>query len=288
MASFSGYLASDSTIRWEFSGLEHPASEYSFRVSTSDGNGTSWSDGTTYDFTYNHSCGITVTGDGYATWGGTEYLINSYSVATQACPVFPPTGTPSVSATYNPSGGVHYINVYWNTVANATYYNIYANNNSGSGDVLKATSTGTSQQITVDTPNKTYTIKVQACNSGGCSSSSGSVNVNTSTRPLQFSWQYSVISSGQNAVVDTRDWDALTKNIDDLRVYKGLTTYGFTGASGLSGQGIPAFMFNQLVNGANALSSYMTNNLMPSTKATGNDFYAVYLSNIATSINSIP
>jgi hypothetical protein len=131
MASFSGYLVSDSTINWSFSGLEHPVSEYSFRVSTSDGNSASWSYGADNEFTYNHACGITVVGSGYATWGGTEYFINSYSVSTQACPL--PVRPSSFSwTTSKTSGGNFNVSASeWTNLQNninsvRSYKNMYA------------------------------------------------------------------------------------------------------------------------------------------------------------------
>jgi hypothetical protein len=111
-------------------------------------------------------------------------------------------------------------------------------------------------------------------------------------RPTDFSWTYSTISSGSDAVVDHRDWNALAGKIDEFRVYKGKSEYGFSTVT--AGGSIYAWQFNQLVNslindggGGTQMTSYMTNNVMPSEKNSGDDFAAAYLLNIVTSLNSI-
>jgi hypothetical protein len=121
---------------------------------------------------------------------------------------------------------------------------------------------------------------------------SSGLTITTSNRPTDFSWTYSTISSGANAVVDHRDWNALTSKIDEFRIYKGKGEYGFTTVT--SGGDIYAWQFNQLVSsltsdgsGGTQMTSYMTNNVMPSTKNVGDDFAAAYLLNIVTSLNSI-
>lgn len=105
-------------------------------------------------------------------------------------------------------------------------------------------------------------------------------------RPPNFVFQFSSISKGSNAIVDRRDWNNLAAKINAFRVYKELSLYGFTTVTPAN-QDITAALFNQLVSGANGLSSFMTNNVMPSTKSSGDPFYASYLNNIVTSINSI-
>lgn len=78
------------SIQWTITGLSHPVSDYdSFRVSTSDGKSVTWSDGTNLDFTNGHSCGTTVTGNGFATYLGIEYPCGSSSVFTETCPIRP-------------------------------------------------------------------------------------------------------------------------------------------------------------------------------------------------------
>lgn len=115
--------------------------------------------------------------------------------------------------------------------------------------------------------------------------STGSVSTNL-IRPSNFSWSYSNVYSGSDAIVNSQDWNALTNRINAFRAYKGLGNYGFSTVYSSTGD-ITASLFNQLVNGANGLAAYMSYNVMPSTKNSGDSFYAAYLNNIVTSINSI-
>lgn len=146
----------------------------------------------------------------------------------------------------------------------------------------KFTATGSKGGLS---PGVTYNVTGKIIDNDGIPYDAGTTSFRTLVnRPSYFFWSYSNISSGANAMVDHRDWNNLTANINALRVFKGLSTYGFTTAS--PGD-IPAFMFNQLVNGSISLTPYMSSNVLPPTTVTGADFYAFYLTNVVTSINSV-
>jgi hypothetical protein len=147
MATLSGYHEGDGQIVWTISNLGFQAHEYSnFWVrSGPSGGGTSyanWSDySTSYSTTFStyHSLGQTITGNGRFQRNGINYNCDpTGGVSIYLAPAIPPpTGIPSVSATASRVGNTNYINVYWSSVSGATSYKVYANDNNGSGDVLK-------------------------------------------------------------------------------------------------------------------------------------------------------
>ncbi|ARF70784.1 hypothetical protein B7C51_25270 (plasmid) [Paenibacillus larvae subsp. pulvifaciens] len=132
MATLSGSCDSNGTITWTISGLGNPANQYDgFSVTTSDGKSTKWTATSvntgshTLDWTYNHGCGMAITGRGTAIWDGVSYSVGSATVYTPSCPI-KPSGTPVVSATPWYSGGKHYVNISWYGVT-AYAFDIYIN-----------------------------------------------------------------------------------------------------------------------------------------------------------------
>jgi len=149
-----------------------------------------------------------------------------------------------------------------------------------------AAASGNITTLNVNTPYTVYGY-VQAAN--GLYYSAGSTTFHTlNARPNNFYWAYSYISSGANAIVDHRDWNNLASSIDNFRAYEGfMAPFGFTTAS--SGQNIEAYMYNQLLNASYQIDGNMLNNVLPpAIFYTGDDFYASYLNDIVTSLNSIP
>lgn len=103
-------------------------------------------------------------------------------------------------------------------------------------------------------------------------------------RPSNWYWD-STISSGSNFNISATEWNNFTSRINQFRQYKYLTSYSFYTVS--SGEDFYYWIFNQAVSALNDLSSYMSVNLIPSTKQSGDDLYASYFINMRDSLNSI-
>lgn len=195
-----------------------------------------------------------------------------------------PTDAPAVTAEFSTyTAPNYYINVYWTAVNKATYYKVFANDGSGSGDVLKADNqTGLQKQITVDKGNVTYTIKVQACSSTGCASISGTDTAFTSARPAAFEWDTPKVS-GQPFNITASEWNRLTGYIDSLRKSKlGAAGFGFTTAN--TGTTFQAYFYNQAVN---ALAGLSPATPPPPTRATGDTILAADINALRDSANSV-
>ena len=87
----------------------------------------------------------------------------------------PPSGTPSITVS---AAAGKTINMSWSGVTGATGYRIYANDNAGSGDVLKADTTASSTSFVVNNQYYTYTVKVVPYNTAG-NGTNNTANVTT-------------------------------------------------------------------------------------------------------------
>lgn len=166
-------VAGGSSINWTISGLSEPIENYSaFRVTTSDGKSDTGP--TTSLSTGPHAFNAVITGTAEA-FTNAWYPAGSATVTMPGPPVPPDSAPTGISA----SRGNHSSNVSWNSVTNATGYHVYANDNAGSGDVWKTSTSGLSASITLDRDYWIYTIKVQAYNTHGNGPSSSGTNVRT-------------------------------------------------------------------------------------------------------------
>lgn len=228
---------------------------------------------------------------------GATYTVEGFMVRTGG--TFS-AGTTTITMPSPPANltGLHWTNITansisiaWNTSPYATSYDVYKDN------IYQTFTSGTSYTFGSLLAGKKYHLGAIPKNSWGSGTGDNIDVTTTGARPPSFSWTYSSIGSGLNAIVDHRDWIELGKRINLFRDYKFNNTkgsYGFTDASSYVGQGIPYWMYNQLVNslvndgmGGTQMTAFMTNNIMPSTKSSGDAFYASYLNNIVTSLNSI-
>lgn len=157
MASFSASLSGTRTANCSFSGLEHPARNYSFRVEIYGPNDYS----RTYNFTTSSS-GSSATGSvnvssasgryycyGYATFNNTEYYIGVDNFLIQEPE--PPLERPSYVSFSNVTHNSYSIN--WGTVSGATYYIIEINGNTqgsyGPPHNMSGASSGTLYEVCV-------------------------------------------------------------------------------------------------------------------------------------------
>lgn len=140
---------------------------------------------------------------------------------------------------------------------------------------------------------KTYTIKAKIMYYGyengveveysktiSCSAKTASAGT---TRPSQFSWKYSTIQQGEDAIIDADDWNNLTANINAVRKYKDLSAYSFTEA--VKGNNFTAIIYNQAVKAIKEISGYGTN---LSEVSKGDTVTAKKLNDLVSEINSVP
>lgn len=109
-----------------------------------------------------------------------------------------------------------------------------------------------------------------------------------STRPKYFYWTYAK-NSGGTFNLTAIEWNTLTANINQVRVYKGLTEYkgatnlGFTMA--FKGNSFTAAMYNQAVEAIQEISGY---GAFLSYVSPGDTIYASHLNNLVSELNAIP
>lgn len=106
------------------------------------------------------------------------------------------------------------------------------------------------------------------------------INVTTTSRPANFSWDSSK-SAGSDFNLTASEWNRLTSRINDFRRYKGLSNYSFTTAS--TGATFTATIFNQA---RNAIADMRTMGL-PGTKSAGNTITASDLNALRDTLNAI-
>ena len=105
---------------------------------------------------------------------------------------------------------------------------------------------------------------------------------NASQRPSKFSWTLSKVTQGEDAVIYATDWNNLTKNINNVRAYKGLSSYTFTVAE--KNNDFTAEIFNEAVSAIQGISGYGTS-LNKVSK--GDSFTAKKIDDLVSSINSV-
>lgn len=158
---------------------------------------------------------------------GTTTGPQSYVVTGTTLYPYPFTTTGAVTGTT--------ANISWTSVSGATRYYIYLDG------VNKGYVTGTSYQFTGLIPLKEYGYYVQAYN-GYVYSNSGlilTLFTTTSGRPLNWNWEYSIVSGGgfyaQSGstvfLMRAAHWNAFTARINEFRDYKSKTQYTFTTAT---------------------------------------------------------
>lgn len=113
---------------------------------------------------------------------------------------------------------------------------------------------------------------------------SGAYYSTLSCRPSNWSWPFSV-ASGQPCSIPASEWIAFQNRINEFRVYKGLSNYGFTTSTYVvTGQPFMAFLANQAVNAIDDMNPPTT---QPATVSTGDSFTAAWLNQLTNSLNSI-
>ncbi len=173
-------------------------------------------------------------------------------------------------------------NIYWSCSDNTVYVSpqktSIPNKISQTDDIkLSGFSAGKTYTIkatiTYYDADGTHTVELTAT---ATTSSSGT------TRPSKFSWTLSIVSKGEDAVIYATDWNDLTENINDVRKYKGLSSYTFTVAE--KNNDFTAEIFNEAVSAIQGISGYGTS---LSKVSKGGSFTAKIFDDLVLSINSV-
>lgn len=177
-------------------------------------------------------------------------------------------------------------NISWTNVSGATRYYIYLDG------VNKGYVTGTSYQFTGLIPLKEYVYYVQAYN-GYVYSNSGlilTLFTTTSGRPLNWGWEYSIVSGGgfyaQSGstvfLMRAAHWNAFTARINEFRNYKSKTQYTFTTATTSTTEVGIRNCINEAITAINALG------FSQAQVASGSDVLASTFLTMRNNLNSIP
>lgn len=102
-------------------------------------------------------------------------------------------------------------------------------------------------------------------------------------RPAEFSWTKSIVQQGKDAIIYASDWKELTANINEVRVYRGLSNYSFTKAE--PGKPFTAEMYKQAVRAIKGISGYGT---YLKEVSIGDPVTAKKLNDLVAEINSVP
>lgn len=113
-------------------------------------------------------------------------------------------------------------------------------------------------------------------------SKSVTIETDPSTRPSKFSWTTPKESGGTFNLTAT-EWNNLTKNINDVRVYKTMSAYSFTEA--VKGNNFTAIIYNQAVKAIKGISGYGTS---LSEVSKGDTVTAKRLNDLVSEINAVP
>nr|DAM35821.1 MAG TPA: hypothetical protein [Caudoviricetes sp.] len=101
------------------------------------------------------------------------------------------------------------------------------------------------------------------------------------TRPDTFEWDAAKVS-GKKFNLTASEWNKLTKNVNDVRVYKGLGPIAFTSA--VSGNTFTAAMYNEVVSAIKEISGYGTS---LGTVSSGGKVYAYQLDALRDAVNAV-
>lgn len=203
-----------------------------------------------------------------------------------------------LEANINPDGSAKCYVTFAGAYEYPTQYQIYANDNQGSGWVLKGTSTTSvgSHLFSLDKTNHTYGIRIGATNSYGASLNYAEGTFTTpyweGAKPSGWIWP-TPKNSGEPFNVTAVEWNDFTARINAFRKYYDkqhsttLGNYSFTTAPYGDGSFF-AFMYNQTVTAINQMNPPTP---MPSdtsmTKITDDVIFAKYFNDLRTSLNSI-
>ena len=117
------------------------------------------------------------------------------------------------------------------------------------------------------------------------------ISCKAKTRPSKFSWEYSDVAQGKDAIKSATDLNNLTQNINEVRAYRKAngytvsspTEYSFTTA--VKGHDITADMFNELLHAIKGISGYGT---WFRDFDSGEECTAQLLNSVVTELNTIP
>lgn len=176
-------------------------------------------------------------------------------------------------------------NIYWSCTDNTVYVS--------PAKTTIANKISETQDVTLSgfSAGKTYTVKATIAwysDDAGTETNTTELTASATTksasssRPKKFSWTLSTVSQGEDAIIYTTDWNDLTENINDVRKYKGLSSYTFTVAE--KNNDFTAEIFNEAVSAIQGISGYGTS---LSKVSKGDSFTAKIFDDLVSSINSV-
>ena len=102
------------------------------------------------------------------------------------------------------------------------------------------------------------------------------------TRPNEFSWSSAKIQGGEFSL-SASEWNTLTANINQVRIYRGYSSTSFTSVS--TNDPVTASIYNEAVTGIQGIYGYGS---YLYTVTAGDKIYAYDFNNLASELNAVP
>lgn len=214
--------------------------------------------------------------------------VSSYSSNSSVAISLPKTPTISLYSSTNTSVTIDITNMIGSYSDFSIEYKLSAN--SWSSAVITTTS---STRFTISglTSASEYNFRIRSRYTYSGSdyysySYSNVLTIELGSRPSVFLWDYTRTQGMDYATNKIRasEWTRLQQNINELRLYKGLSLYGFSSVS--QGDVFLSAHWNAVINAITAMNGYYTIS-PPSTKSSGNSIVASEFETIKSCINSI-
>lgn len=194
----------------------------------------------------------------------------------------PPSIT--LNSVTQPTIGVGTVNLSY-TVSNASgaTYTAYYIQTGGSSWSSKTSSSSTTCQITGLTVGVEYKFYVHVENDDGQARDSNTITKTIgSNRPSDWAWT-NVHSAGSKCTTLTAtEWNSFMSRINEFRVYKGLSNYGFTTVS--KGDTFTADIFNAAKTAISEISGHGD---MPTSATAGGVVYWARIDALRTALNAV-
>lgn len=213
----------------------------------------------------------------YSSTGATLLSVGDYYRTSEA----PDTTAPTITSWTPSSIDIYSVTMYASASDNKGVSGFYFYLD---GNLVGSTSSSGSTYYTFRnlSGNTTYSFGVKAYDiNGNVTGLYVSYQTTLKPRPATFSWDSSK-TYGATFNLTASEWNRLTSNINQVRSYKGYTSYSFSYA--YSGNAFTADMYNQAVY---AISSMSPPTSVPYTRSKGDTIQAYDINRLRDSINSV-
>ena len=215
--------------------------------------------------------------------GHSDVTLYEYDVRTDKREGYPPDRPGWI---YMGDVGYDFFEVYWQDTDGADYYEVYVDG--------RYYDTTTLRYVVIDAnPGTSYEVCVRACNEWGMSSSRCDT-FRTPSLPGKWNWSYDIYSGGEFYdyssdgrtvyLMPASEWNDFTSKINEVREYKGLSSYSFTTATRNTSESGIRTCINQAIN---AINDMLSSGSRMSTISSGSEVRASIFIDMRDKLNSI-